>query len=159
MGTGDSHSSAQGEVRDEHFNAFNASASAYDIELSNTITESAGASNVSEPQHEISNFTNVVMPAMGNCSLRALSLTKATVASPSLGRPIGDGLETLMNMERSESMETAPAAPCVPISTELPLYRSLQAMARSAYSEHIHAYEMCVVMSYSGDSQPPDVRR
>ncbi|EXJ74763.1 uncharacterized protein A1O5_01458 [Cladophialophora psammophila CBS 110553] len=44
-----------------------------------------------------------------------------------------------------------------PNSVAFPIYRNLQVMARSNYSEHIHAYEMCAVTGYLGARQNPDL--
>ncbi|OQV05045.1 hypothetical protein CLAIMM_09843 [Cladophialophora immunda] len=44
-----------------------------------------------------------------------------------------------------------------PTSVTFPIYRNLQVMARSNYSEHIHAYEMCAVTGYLGHRRNPDI--
>ncbi|KAH0842745.1 hypothetical protein AYO21_04250 [Fonsecaea monophora] len=55
-----------------------------------------------------------------------------------------------------------PAAPTVrrtppQPSIHAPIYRNLQIMPRSNYSEHIHAYEMCAVTRYLGHRRNPDI--
>lgn len=142
----------------EHVDCFNTPANSYGIESTNIITGSADVMTISLPQH-ISSFTESILPTMIDSSPKALTTTRATANPPSLSWSISEGQEVLMNIQESEFMETVAAPPSFANPTELPLSRSLQVMARSAYSEHINAYEMCVVMSYSGENQTLDVRR
>ncbi|OAP57217.1 hypothetical protein AYL99_07955 [Fonsecaea erecta] len=52
---------------------------------------------------------------------------------------------------------TSPVQHTPQLSVAFPMYRNLQVMARSNYSEHIHAYEMCAVTGYLGKRRNPDL--
>ena len=74
-----------------------------------------------------------------------------------------EGMELVTNHVYLAPSKEPPkeVCPVLPLQTsvELPVYSSLQAIARSTYSEHIDAYEMCVMTGYLSEPRSPDLRR